>query len=425
MSKFQTIFLGIFVFFIIVGVIIFAGVKGGGGKEAPRISIWGLIRQDIFEKFLSELNLTLPQALNISYVEKSPAKFEREFVEALAVGKGPDAVLIPQDFILKEEDKLLAIPYSVMPERTFKDTFIEEGELYLSPAGVLGIPFAVDPLVMYWNRDIFSGSAVARSPSSWEELAGLVPKLVNKDNASNVYGAAVGLGEIRNVNHGKEILSALLLQAGNPIVTRESDGKAVSTLGLSVAPVDSVLKFFTEFSNPTSPSYTWNRALPSSKNFFLSGDLAVYFGPASEVRELRAKNPQLNFDVSLFPQPKANKNKLTFGTLYAFAIPRNSTIANEAYNVISTLTGAPALSIWTRETYLPPVRRDLLSEGTPDPYLSVFYTSAIMARGWLDPDSAETRNLFQGMVESVISGRERPTEAAQRVSAEIYNLINK
>jgi len=427
MSKFQIIFLSLCIFFIVVGVILFAGLKSGSNQELPQVTIWGLMSQDIFAQYISNLNAVAAEPLKVEYIEKDPGTFDREFVEALALGQGPDLVLISQDFILKEQNKLYIIPYEAVSERTFKDTFIEEAELLLTKEGLIGIPFSVDPLVMYWNRDIFSGAALARFPEFWEDVTAYTPKLVNRDNASNISGAAVALGEARNVNHAKEIIATLLMQAGNPIVMRDESSRAVSVIDKSFSrtpsPIESVLGFYTGFSNPTSPIYTWNRALPTSKNFFISGDVAMYFGPASEVSELRAKNPQLNFDVALFPQPKQNKNKLTFGTMYAFAIPRNSPSIGAAYSVLSTLTSANALKMWTDLTYLPPVRRDLLALGTTDPYLSIFYTSAIMARGWLDPDSNATTNLFQNMVESVISGKERANEAAVRTNGLLQQLI--
>ena len=58
----------------------------------------------------------------------------------------------------------------MISERDFKNTYIEEGELYLAANGILGLPITVDPMVMYWNRDIFSSAAIAAPPSYWDEF---------------------------------------------------------------------------------------------------------------------------------------------------------------------------------------------------------------------------------------------------------------
>ncbi len=66
----------------------------------------------------------------------------------------------------------------------------------------------------------------------------------------------------------------LLLQAGTPITTRQNaDVVSVlnSTFNYTVPPSRSAINFYTQFSNPTADTYTWNRSLPSSLNMFLSG----------------------------------------------------------------------------------------------------------------------------------------------------------
>ena len=77
-------------------------------------------------------------------------------VEAIAAGKGPALVLFPASSFVSEQDKLLPISYKSMSRRTFQDTFVEAGEVFLTNEGVYGLPFYIDPYVTYWNRTIFS-----------------------------------------------------------------------------------------------------------------------------------------------------------------------------------------------------------------------------------------------------------------------------
>jgi len=73
-------------------------------------------------------------------------------------------------------------------------------------------------------------------------------------------------------------------------------------------------------------------------------------------------------------------------------------------------------------SYLPPVRRDMISAGSKDPYLSIFYDSALISRGWLDVNRVESSKVFQGIVESVTSGRKNSTQALQDGNDE-YDII--
>ena len=107
MSNFQIILTGIFVFFILAGVIVFASYRGSSSSQGlPAITLWGTFDQEVINRFLRS-NLVLNEGLRITYVKKSPETFESEFVDALASGKSPDLVIFPHDLILKHQNKLI------------------------------------------------------------------------------------------------------------------------------------------------------------------------------------------------------------------------------------------------------------------------------------------------------------------------------
>lgn len=427
-SPFQLVLMGILIIFAIAGFLVFAFIKSGGGtaKIAP-ITVWGTVDQNLFNSFIAKLNSDYEAGLQITYVKKDEQTFDKDFVEALASNVGPDIILLPQDMIIREKDRIFTILYDNISLRQFKDTFLQEGEMYLLTDGINALPFQIDPLVMYWNRDIFGAAAIANPPVSWTELFAFAPKLTLKDKLKNIITSGVALGEFRNITNAKEILSTLIMQAGNPIVARDTDGRLKSTLqGWSDAKSDSVeaaLRFYTDFSNPIKNVYSWNRALPNSKNLFISGDLAIYFGFASEMQEIKAKNFNLNFDVARIPQMENGKTKLTFGKILGFSIVKNSKNIPSAFKAISYLTGLNPITLWNSISKLPPVRRDLLSNSPKDSYSSIFYDSAIRARAWFDPYKEETDKLFQGMVESAITGESNLSEVINRANSEMDALF--
>ena len=57
--------------------------------------------------------------------------------------------MLPQDLIVKHEDKVFLIPPASLSERMFMDTFIEGSELYVTKNGAIGLPFTIDPMVLY------------------------------------------------------------------------------------------------------------------------------------------------------------------------------------------------------------------------------------------------------------------------------------
>jgi ABC-type glycerol-3-phosphate transport system substrate-binding protein len=414
MSKFQIIFLTIFIAFILLGVILFATYKNKDATVAlPPITVWGTFPSSVINQMISNLNQTRTSPLAVNYVEKDEANFNKDFIETLARGQGPDAILIPQEMIERHEDKLIAIPNNILTERDFKNTYIPLSELYLSQnSEVLALPFAVDPLVMYWNRDIFTNAGIPTYPKTWDEFSGLAQKINQKDSNANIRRSVVSLGEFVNVSNAREILGSLLLQSGNPVTGRGGaayGGRVVSALGdgqfTGLKYSTPAVAFFTDFANPRSSVYSWNRSLPISKSWFLSGSLATYFGFSSELYDIRSKNPNLNFDVAPLPQPKKAAFRTTYGKMYGFSIVRTTANPTNTYTVLSTLVTPQALSILNKLSGLPPVRRDMIASGSKDPYQAIFYDSALISRSWLDVDPIKTGRIFQEMVESITSGR--------------------
>lgn len=423
-TTFQAVILAIFGVGLVAGVIILSITKGkGAGAGNVPVTIWGTLPSSSFTGAISDLTKGTG-GMKITYVQKRLDSFEPDLLEALASGNGPDAVLISQDLILRVRNKITPIPYSVLPVRTFKDTFIQEGELYLDTAGVTAVPFSVDPLVMYWNRDLLANAGIAEPPATWDQFLILAQKLTVKDKTFNVLKSGVALGQFKNITNAKEIISAFLLQTGNTIVAPALNGSGLeSTLRSTALSSIGAINFYTDFANPVKPNYSWNPALPNSFNMFASGDLAFYFGFASEISQIRAKNPNLNFDLAYFPQPKGAETAITFGKMFGLAILKNSTKSGAMLNAILAITASGPVAKWSSATGLPPVRRAMLSASPSDPYQSIFYNSAIRARGWLDPNPSESSAIFDSMIQSITSGEKEVGSAIDTAGGSLGKLL--
>ena len=164
MSNFKIIVIAIFSVCIVVAIALFALSKASSTAQVSYVTVWGTISTDTFTTAFNASSLFNSKTTKVSYVQKSPATFDSDFVNALADGNGPDVVILRDDSVYKNRARLFVIPYASYTARTFKDTFIEEGEMFLSPNGVVALPFIVDPLVMYWNRDMFSNAVISEPP---------------------------------------------------------------------------------------------------------------------------------------------------------------------------------------------------------------------------------------------------------------------
>ena len=422
MTTFKFALTTIFLIGTIVGVVVFALSKVSSTGSVANLVVWGTVSNQVFDTAYEKSSLHPNKSIQISYVRKDVGTFDSDFVEALAEGAGPDIVILRDDSVYKNRSKLIAIPYKNYSERDFKDQFVEEAELFLSEEGIIAVPLTIDPLVMYWNRDIFGNNLIPKPPQYWDEIPQLVDKITRRDSGANILQSTVAFGEWHNVTNAKEIIAMLLLQAGTPITSRSPQGvRSVLNLQFDypIKPSQSAMNFYTQFSNPVSQTYTWNRSLPSSSNFFLSGNLAMYIGFASEIFSIQQKNSNLNFDVTYVPQIRDAPKKTVFAHMYSLAIVKQSKQASAALLAIKALTEPESIRALESVTNLPPLRRDLLADKPTDAFRIVFYNSALISRSWIDPNATESSNTFRDMIGSITSGRSRLLEALDQADNEL------
>ena len=185
---------------------------------------------------------------------------------------------------------------------------------------------------------------------------------------------------------------------------------------------ESTLRFFTQFSDPQKDIYAWNGSFPEARLAFLGGILATYFGFASELADIRAGNPNLNFDVARVPQINAN-TPVTYGRLLVAAVPRGARDLDGVYRAIGALTSAEASGFLAAELNFPPVRRDLLGEEPTEAFRSVFYRSALIAQTYLDPGRTATAAAFESAIAGISSGRLTLFEAVSRIETAINDAL--
>ena len=423
-SNFQIIILVVFSFFVLAGIVLFAtntiGKKSGG--LAP-VVMWGTLPSSAVQSLIE----SIPKGtMNMTYVEKDPSVFEKDLVEALANGEGPDMIVLPQDLAIRSKNKIFTIPFTSYPLRSYKDDFVDASDVFLLEDGEEAVPFAVDPLVMYWNKTHFINASIVNPPQTWDEFNLDVAKLTKKDSNYNVTQSGVAMGSFDNVNHAKDIISSLLLQIGVSIAERNSTGykSTLTSNGYDGNNISSVLSFYTSFANPAKDSYSWNNSLPSSFDSFVANDTSVYFGYASDLQKIVLKNPNLNFDVASFPQIKNGVKQVAFGKIYGIAILKSSKNLASAFTQILSLTNTSSIKTLASLLNLPPVRKDVLAQKPTDPYTQVFYDAALRAHSWPDPDPYSTDIIFREMVGSSVTGKEELSDIITRASARFDSLFN-
>lgn len=441
MSNFQTILLAVFAAIFLVAVLIFADViKVGKDKEASfqgKVLIWGTVDSSAIRAVKDKIE-DQNDELTVNYVKKSSDTYQEELIEAFANGKGPDLFIIDPGMVKRNSNFIYKIPYATYPQKNFKETFIEGAQIYIDQEGVVGLPLFVDPLVLYYNKDILTNAGIVKIPKTWDELFELNDILTKRDGFGKINQSMIALGQFSNINNAKDILATLLLQndnaivrkilekgsSGNTYVTSYESVLEENSKNYSLSPAESVLQFFLEFSNVSKKAYSWNKSISSSLDMFVEGKMAFYIGRASELFQIEKMNPNLSFDVTKMLQVKDANVEKTFGEISAMVISSKSTNLATAFNVIGLFTNEENAKDLSSALSLPPVQKSILAQKPVDnAYLHTFFNSALISRTWLDVDKKQTNLIFQDMVENTLSNSMSPSQAVSKASDQLGILL--
>ena len=432
MSKFKLIILVVFIAAALIAIFLFSGLLGGGSTSGTAtsatgtVTLWGTFSPQAMAPFLQDYGLR-NQNVQITYVQKNESTFGNDLVEALASNTPPDLVILPDNLLNRFEDKLTHVPFTSLPASTFNSLFVSGANIFTTSDGYLAIPWAADPLVMYYNRDLLQSATIAQAPTTWQSFSDTVPMLTVKKPDLTLTQSGAALGTFANIAHAKDVLALLSLQNGNAFIT---DGvPPVPHFGTGTTTTDAVgqqaLSFYTSFADPAKSVYSWNAGQPLDRNAFVQSSLAYYFGTASELPAIRNTNPNLNFDVALPPQSNATTS--TTGRMYGLAIPKlapNQLLSYTAATLLSSSDSEAALTskAGTTLALMPVLRSVLASAPASDPYLGLFYKAALVQKTWFDPNPASTDQIFGTLIKDVSSGILTPDQSLMKAASQIGTL---
>ena len=428
LSGFQIALLSIFGACAVAGVLIFAIATGSAkSSSVGPVVIWGTVDGPTFTSMIQNAANTYPALSQSTYIQKDPTTYASDLTKALAAGSGPDLFLIGQDEAVADSGEVVLLPYASVSVTQYQNTFIEAASPFLVPEGIVALPIAADPLVLYWNKDFLATDGYSEPPQYWDQLTSMATKLTVRDDAGTIQKSAIALGEYQNIDDAKDILAALILQAGGTITSFDSSGKldsAISKAGLEATEpaTETALRFYTEFADPSKDIYSWNRSLPDAQQDFAQGNLALYIGYASEEAQIKSENPNLNFGVAALPQIRGAPHATDIARVYAFAVARTSQNVTGARAVAATLVSTANSAAFANAFNLSSARRDVLSQASTGDQ-SLFNAATIISYGWTDPAPDETATIFQAMIENTTSGGMLIGDAVGKADAQMTQII--
>jgi hypothetical protein len=105
-------------------------------------------------------------------------------------------------------------------------------------------------------------------------------------------------------------------------------------------------------------------------------------------------------------------------------VNKKSPNVTTAFSVAGMLSGNSAKD-FAAAVSLPPATRALLQTKPTDPYLFTFFNSAITTRTWLDPDSTASDNIFNELIENILSNRLSISDAISKAQSQLELITKK
>lgn len=444
-SPFQIVLLAVFGALGVAAVLVFALVMSGNtGGDVGQVTIWGTFDETRITAVLRAAAETDDRLNNVSYVRKDPATYENDLVNAMASGSGPDLFFMTDDRAISDGAKTMHIPFASLSQSQFQSTFLEAAAPFVGSDGIIAVPLIADPLVLFWNKDMLAAAGFTSPPRYWDEFLGLSQKLTIKTDSGVITKSGVALGQYDNIADAEDILSALIIQAGGNVTTRDAGGKIYPGLapqqGSAGVPALSALRFYTSFADPSQDNYSWNRSRPEARTAFAQGDVALYVGHASESALIGQTNPNLSYALAPLPQLRDTKIR-NVATVYALAIPRTAKNPQGGRTIAYALA-APAISQGFATVFnMASALRGVISQSTPtgasaergslQAILASAPTSdrdlingqAYISTAWLNPDPDATAPIFRAMIEDTVSGAMKAQDALARADKSLNQIL--
>jgi multiple sugar transport system substrate-binding protein len=415
---------------LIVFVAAGCGSSGLGQGGQASLKVWGVF--DTNTNFAPMIAAYQQKNSNVrvEYTMKNVETYETDLLNALASGTGPDIFIIHNDWLPKYKDKMSEAPEKILSLKDYKNAYVDVvyNDL-VSENKIYAVPFSVDSMALYYNKDILGSLGIATPPKTWEELRQQVIRISRPTNVGTFSRSGAALGTVSNINRAEDILYLMMLQNRTPLYTsdfsratldqsiRESDGSVFF-------PASDALNYYTTFADPSSDSYTWNERSNYSIDAFAAGQVAFLYGYSFTKEAILQKAPNLNFDVAPVPQPLSEDTLVNHANYWAYGVSKQSAAKDYAWDFLKNSASKDSLKAYNTLTDTPAARKELIAEQINDPELGVFANANLTAKSFYKKDAAKVNKIITDMINSVVLRGVDIRQALSTANQQI-NLVNQ
>ncbi|MBI4272508.1 extracellular solute-binding protein [Candidatus Uhrbacteria bacterium] len=425
--------LALVVIFGVLAALIALKPKGPSSKELKEaklpvtLTYWRVFDGDqAIQDIIAEYQQKHPN-VTIQYRRLRFEEYESELVNALAENRGPDIFSIHNTWMGKYEPKIEPVPdtrkiaFFIQTSSGFQKktdiklqdipapTIRELQEQFIDAVTsdvirnidgktvLVGVPYFVDVLALFYNKDLFNNAGIGAPPRSWTEFTNMVSEgrlTVRDPNTREIKISGAALGGAGSVQRSTDILATLMMQNGAQMSSPTGitfDRIPDYIKDDSVHPSINALMFYTDFASPTSELYTWDEKFSDSFEAFTQGRTAMMFGYSYHLDQLRALNPRIRYGV--VPLPQLNPEvPATMANYWVEVVSKRSARKDYAWDFLLFATAKEQAQKYLESTRKPTALRDLIEGQKKADALYPFAAQLLMAKTWFygkNPDTME------------------------------------
>jgi ABC-type glycerol-3-phosphate transport system substrate-binding protein len=380
------------------------------------LTVWGTEPIEEIQPLLESYKTVRPN-ITMVYTEYDAATYRDRLINALAEGTGPDVFMLQSTDIGVMKSKLAPAPAS-LTLATVQNTFPKAVEsAAIDDGAIYGLPLSLDTLVLLYNRDLLDGAGITTPPSTWDGVVSLVPRLAAVDDQHQVQRAAIALGGTsQTIADTADILSLLMIQNGSKLTNQAHSSIEFGAEG------DAALRFYTQFGNPASATYTWNDALGDSYRALADGKVAMLITYPQALKTIKNLNPFADIRMSAVPQASSGTPR-SYGTFPLLVVSKQSPNMTWAWDVVQGLTtNKELMATYTQTTGKASALNSVITDQIAQPDTTLIGTQALQARAWFPWDGALLRTEMDRAITDVLSGVVSVTRALQTADQRIESL---
>ncbi len=400
--------------------------------------------------------------VHVTVVQQRPEDYNQALIQAWARGTGPDLFSIPNyeigtyaDFITPLPKEISVYTYSTKKILFQKQLSIEKTKtapLSLARLGtdyvdvvasdvvrdgsIYGLPFSIDTLAVYYNRDLLNTAGIVNPPTTWGELVDQASRLTILDAQSNILQSAIALGDMRNVRHATEILALLMQQNGTAMTDASGRTVLFDRGGTENNPGAQAVQFYSDFADPTKEVFSWTSTLTNSLDAFAEGKIAYYLGTLADREEIESLPGASRFEVAPMFHINADgtdtngsngtRTKMNVATYWVETVAKQSAHPDEAWSLLQYLARSDVVDDYLGATGRVSALRKNLASQVNDTNLSVFASQALTAKSWYHGENwASTKTALETMVQSVVDKSATASEAVNKAAKQIQLTFTK